>query len=1154
MASQTSWSVRLFFAFMLAVFAFIGSNTTGHIPTASAAFSNKCDGTAANDQNNLRVTPNHGKAFYIDSSAGQSVDAAYVSYTTSNLGASGRSNLWMKLDTFTGGKIQLADPNDAAMPIGDLAATSGKGTSFFLLKAMGTASTAQSHVVHVWSGKPGLPTSTELYSCTYTFTKVSETIKASSNKVTNMTLTNTNVVGDTLTMTVLGATGTIGTSTPDGKLLWFTASARSTWPTQSLRLEGTSIQFYNNASRGTNQKVGSAYLNDTLVTLDELQAITGSTNDKAFYYTAVYTYRIVGATAATATLTPLAQIASGTQVKHTDVNSYSGSTATTVAVSAPTLKLAVNKSVSTSATVSGGVTTFTYTIDLVNSGSNDLTVDQVVDKPDSSLSYVAGSAKFNAVTMVDPSKATGSSDLIFSGPFTVPAGTTRSITYKMSTTTCVSGSFAYTNSATATVGSTSIGSSATTMSYTSASGSCGSTTVTAQTTTVAMPIDVITDTSNVTGNNTATIYGLVDPNGNTGTSVGFEYGTSPTLVTYSSTSVGTTAGETSPYSITKALTGLSSGTVYYYRAVAGTVKGEILSFITTEPVANPTATTGKASNFSLATTITANLNGTIDPNQVVNGAKVKFVYATDSSSGSCTGLGTNVTVPASGFLQDDTAADIVLSGAYPTDISATVTTLTNATYYCYKIQAFYNSSTASWSTPVDGSWVSFYALVKTAQTISFATPANMTVDGTATAGATATSSLTVSYVSSTTDICTISGTTITAVSPGTCSITASQAGNNLYDPADPVTVLFTVNPAKPVISNISLASGNVSSAYSQTLTATGGTGTYTNWTKSSGTMPPGLSLDSSTGVISGTPTTSGTYSVTFTVDSGTLDTGAANTSNTKTYSIVIDKVAQTINFATPSNVVVDATTSATATSSSGLTVTLTGNSNTYCTISGGVVTGVAAGTCSITASQAGDSTYAAATSVTRTFTVIPKAPVISTASLADGTISSAYSQTLAATLGDGTYSNWTLVSGPLPAGLTLNSATGVISGTPTTSGTYAVSFSVDSASQTSATKALSIVISKISQSIAFATPQDMVVADTQSAGATATSTLTVSYISTDTSTCTISVGGTITAVAAGTCEITASQAGNSSYSAATPVVRSFTVLPTPPIVSTSSLN
>ncbi|MFM5903466.1 MAG: putative Ig domain-containing protein [Microbacteriaceae bacterium] len=411
-----------------------------------------------------------------------------------------------------------------------------------------------------------------------------------------------------------------------------------------------------------------------------------------------------------------------------------------------------------------------------------------------------------------------------------------------------------------------------------------------------------------------------------------------------------------------------------------------------------------------------------------------------------------------------------------------------------------------------------------------------------------------SYVSSTTDICTISGTTITAVSPGTCSITASQAGNNLYDPADPVTVLFTVNPAKPVISNISLASGNVSSAYSQTLTATGGTGTYTNWTKSSGTMPPGLSLNSSTGVISGTPTTSGTYSVTFTVDSGTLDTGAANTSNTKTYSIVIDKVAQTITFPTPSNVVVDATTSASATSSSGLAVTLTGNSDAYCTISGGVVTGVAAGTCSITASQEGDSTYAAATSVTRTFTVIPKAPVISTTSLAGGTISSAYSQTLAATLGDGTYTNWTLVSGPLPAGLTMNSSTGVISGTPTTSGTYAVSFSVDSANQTSATKALSIVISKIAQTISFTTPQDMVVPDTQSAGATATSALTVSYLSTDTSICTISAGGTITAVAAGTCEITASQAGNSSYSAATPVVRSFTVLPTPPIVSTSSLN
>ena len=58
-----------------------------------------------------------------------------------------------------------------------------------------------------------------------------------------------------------------------------------------------------------------------------------------------------------------------------------------------------------------------------------------------------------------------------------------------------------------------------------------------------------------------------------------------------------------------------------------------------------------------------------------------------------------------------------------------------------------------------------------------------------------------------------------------------------------------------------------------------------------------------------------------------------------------------------------------ATASSGLPVSYASNSPTICTIAGSTISFVAAGTCSITASQAGDATYAAATPVTRTFSV-----------------------------------------------------------------------------------------------------------------------------------------------------------------------------------------
>jgi hypothetical protein len=84
---------------------------------------------------------------------------------------------------------------------------------------------------------------------------------------------------------------------------------------------------------------------------------------------------------------------------------------------------------------------------------------------------------------------------------------------------------------------------------------------------------------------------------------------------------------------------------------------------------------------------------------------------------------------------------------------------------------------------------------------------------------------------------------------------------------------FTVNVAAPVVvSTSSLPSATTGSAYSQTMTATGGTGSYT-WTRTAGTLPTGLTLNSS-GVLSGTPTASGTFNFTVTATDGASRTGS----------------------------------------------------------------------------------------------------------------------------------------------------------------------------------------------------------------------------------------------------------------------------------------
>jgi uncharacterized protein (TIGR03437 family) len=92
---------------------------------------------------------------------------------------------------------------------------------------------------------------------------------------------------------------------------------------------------------------------------------------------------------------------------------------------------------------------------------------------------------------------------------------------------------------------------------------------------------------------------------------------------------------------------------------------------------------------------------------------------------------------------------------------------------------------------------------------------------------------------------------------------------------------------------------------------------------------------------------------------------------------------------------------------------------------------------------------------------VARAVAILTLSLPGGSVGTTYSQTLASTGGAGAPYIWTVVSGTLPPGLTLNPATGAIVGIPSTAAGSPFSFSVtagDTAGRVSAAQGLSIVI------------------------------------------------------------------------------------------------
>ena len=247
------------------------------------------------------------------------------------------------------------------------------------------------------------------------------------------------------------------------------------------------------------------------------------------------------------------------------------------------------------------------------------------------------------------------------------------------------------------------------------------------------------------------------------------------------------------------------------------------------------------------------------------------------------------------------------------------------------------------------------------QTITFGPLSNVTLEvGQITLGASASSGLAVTFASAaiSTGYCSVYGNVVTIISTGTCSITANQAGNAVYAPAPPVMQSFQIVLGQTITFG---ALSDVILGAVFTLSATANS--YLPATFTSNTL--------AVCTVSGSTVTTvavGTCSITASQAGNT--TYAPAPPVTQSFAVEAGK-PQTVKFSPPGNVTLGvAPFTLSATASSGLAVTFASNTLSVCTVSGSAVTAVAAGTCSITASQAGNATYSAATPVTHTLRIV----------------------------------------------------------------------------------------------------------------------------------------------------------------------------------------
>lgn len=507
--------------------------------------------------------------------------------------------------------------------------------------------------------------------------------------------------------------------------------------------------------------------------------------------------------------------------------------------------------------------------------------------------------------------------------------------------------------------------------------------------------------------------------------------TSVSVASGASNGTAVASGLSITYTPTAGYSGADSFT--YTATNAGGTSAPATASITVSPPA-PVA------NSVSATVAYGSTNNPITLN-ITGGAATSVAVASAASHGTAVASGTSITyTPAAAYGGPDSFTYTATNGT-GTSAPATVSITVNAPTISYAPSnppngtagVAYSQSIASAS---GGTGPYTYTVVSGSPPAGITLNSNGTLTGTSSVVGTANFSVRATDSSS-------------ATAPATGPYSSSNQS-----------LALTISAPTITMAPGTLPNATVGTAYSQTLTASGGASPYT-YVVTAGALPAGLAVNLNSGALTGTATAAGSFNFTVTATDNGSFTGS------QAYALQVNAPTLSLLPNTLPNPTAGVAYSQSVTAGGGTspyTYALTAGAlpSGLSLSAGGVISGSATATgtfnFSITATDSSTGTGAPFTAM-HAYTLVVSAPTITVtpSTLPNGAVDAAYSQSLTAGGGLAPY-GYAVTSGALPTGLMLGNTSGVLSGTPTATGTFNFTVTATDANSFTGSQAYSVTI------------------------------------------------------------------------------------------------